>query len=188
MRTSKQSGFAMLEALVTAVIVAIGISGVGVLLLRSVQATQDSAQKSQGIWIVQDFAGRLRANSTGARSGAYTGVTSVANCPLVPTMCASYNNDGNNIEVVASCSADDMAIYDSWITVCELDDLRFDTPSDFIANPILNSNCEITDASNNCVQYSVTFTWDTKLTKGGNAADLGVRTNTNDISILVEVN
>ncbi len=46
-RVKPEHGFAMIEALVTALIVAIGVSGVGVLLMRAIQGTQDSAQLSQ---------------------------------------------------------------------------------------------------------------------------------------------
>jgi len=185
-RSSKQNGFAMMEALITAIIVAIGVSGVGVLLLRSVQATQDSSQQSQAMWIVQDFVGRLRANSPAAKSGAYIGSTTTVGCANQPTMCASYNNNGTNTEVTATCSPDVMAAYDSWITVCGLDNTAFDTPSDFIVNPSLNSTCSLRDASNSCIQYNITFSWDTKLKKGN--TDSTLRTNTNDYTMIVEVN
>lgn len=68
---NKQTGFAMIEIMVTVVIIAIAISGMGLLLLRAVQGTQDSAQLSQGMWIVQDYVGRIRANPDGAKGGFY---------------------------------------------------------------------------------------------------------------------
>lgn len=184
--TSRQSGFAMMEALITALIVAIGVSGVGVLLLRSIQATQDSSQQSQAMWIVQDFAGKLRANSTAARNGDYIGQTSIADCANQPTMCASFNIGGLVTNEIDACSTDVMAAYDTWTTVCGLDNTSFDTPSDFIANPVLNSACEQRDIDNNCVRYNITLTWDTKIAKG--SVDENDRTNTNDYTMTVEVN
>ncbi len=184
--TTKQSGFAMLEALITALIVAIGVSGVGVLLLRSLQATQDSSQQSQAMWIVQDFAGKLRANSSAARSGDYIGQTTVADCANLPTMCASFNINGLITSSVENCDSNVMAAYDSWTSVCGLDSDSFDTPSDFIANPNLNSLCEQRDTDNECVRYNITLTWDTKLARGSDTAS--ERTNTNNYSMTVEVN
>lgn len=184
--TTKQNGFAMMEALITALIVAIGVSGVGVLLLRSIQATQDSSQQSQAMWIVQDFAGKLRSNSAAARNGDYIGQTRVTDCANLPTMCASYNINGLVTSSVVNCDPDVMAAYDTWTTVCGLDSDSFDTPSDFIANPNLNTLCEQRDIDNDCVRYNITLTWDTKLAKGSDTAN--ERTNTNDYTMTVEVN
>jgi type IV pilus modification protein PilV len=190
---SNQRGFAMIEALVTAVIVAIAVSGVGVLLLRSIQATQDSAQLSQGMWIVQDFVGRMRANSNAAKQGNYIGDTDLDDCEIKPApLCASYNSTGTSssagvsTEILVDCSPEDMAAYDTWTTVCGFDNNSYDTPSDFIANPRLSNTCTITADNNDCEQYSVSFTWDTRLKKG--SADAALRTNTNNYSMIIEVN
>jgi type IV pilus modification protein PilV len=186
-KPNSQNGFAMMEALITALIVAIGISGVGVLLLRSIQATQDSSQQSQAMWIVQDFAGRLKANSPAAKNGTYIGTTNLENCGTQPTICASYNINGDITDVTDNCTSDAMAAYDTWISVCGLDSDNFDTPSDFIANPELNNVCLIRESdSNDCVRYSITLSWHTKLKKGSDNAD--DRTNTNDFTMIVEVN
>jgi type IV pilus modification protein PilV len=187
MSVNKQTGFAMMEALVTALIVAIGVSGVGVLLLRSIQATQDSSQQSQAMRIVQDFVGRLRANSPAAKSSDYVGTTNLASCAAQPVpLCASYNLAGVYSEVTQDCSATELAAFDSWSTVCGLDNTVFDTPSDFIVNPILSSECIQLDARNECVQYNITLTWDIKLTKGAELA--ANRNNTNSFNMIVEVN
>jgi len=186
--TSKQHGFAMMEALITAMIVAIGVSGVGVLLLRSIQATQDSSQQSQAMWIVQDFVGKLRANSPAAKSGDYIGSTYVTDCTTLPTMCASYNINGTTTDIGSSenCSSTNMAAYDMWTTVCSLDSNSFDTPSDFIANPSLNNTCLERDSRNDCIRYSITFNWDIKISRG--SPDASQRTNTNSYNMIVEVN
>jgi hypothetical protein len=115
------------------------------------------------MWIVQDFVGRLRANSPAAKSKAYEGTTNLASCAVQPVpLCASYNLAGTYKEVTLACSTNDLAAFDSWSTVCGLDNTIFDTPSDFIVNPILVSECIQVDAQNECVQYSITLTWDIK--------------------------
>ena len=176
--TSKQSGFAMMEALITALIIAIGISGVGVLLMRSIQGTQDNSQRSQAMWIVQDFVGRLRANSVAAKASAYAVSIDKAACANAPAVLCS-NDD-------ASCNSSDMATYDSWVTVCGFDSTVFDAPADFVVNPVLNSECTLTNSRNECVQYTVDLQWDTKLAKESAVAE--ERTNTNNYSMVVEVN
>lgn len=173
----RQSGFAMMEVLVTALIVAIGISGVGVLLMRSVQGTQDNSQRSQAMWIVQDFVGRLRANSTAAKSGDYEKTVTSLNCSAPPAVQCTGNQ---------ACSAGDMATYDSWISVCGFDPQTFDSPADFVVNPTLSSSCTLIDSRNDCVQYTVNLEWDTKLaTESETAAE---RINRNNYTMVVEIN
>ncbi|MFT6153633.1 MAG: type IV pilus modification protein PilV [Bermanella sp.] len=189
----RQSGFAMLEALITSVIVAIGLSGVGVLLLKSVHSTQDSAQQTQAVWIVQDFVGRIRANSEGARNGQYV-VDNDANTidcdTLVTKMCAAHfieDDDKSTSNTIADCDSNEMATFDKWITACDINDEIYDSPSDFIANPVLLSTCTLTEiVTDLCYQYQVQLTWDTTLVKGSSVA--AERTNTNSYSIVVEVN
>lgn len=171
----------MIEALVTVVIVAIGVSGVGVLLLRSVQATQDNSQKSQAMWIVQDYIGRIRANSPGAKSEAYAGTFTKEVCESQPaTICSAI--PGTDAEV---CDSTQMATFDTWITICGMDDDSFDTPADFIVNPVLTSSCE-SGTPGNCVQYLVNLQWNTKLITESDIS--GERVNTNNYSMVMEVN
>lgn len=185
MPVKKQFGFAMIEALVTALIVAIGISGAGVLLMRAIQGTQDSGQQSQAMWIVQDLVGRMRANSPATRAGDYV-VDAPVNCEAQPTMCSAYSNNsistsGNTPE----CTSAEMAVSDIWLTVCGIDDDIKDSPSEFIVQPTLISECTIPDAEG-CLQYNITLNWLTKLPKGSSVAS--ERTSTNSFSIIVEVN
>lgn len=187
-----QSGFALIEVLVTSVIFAIGISGMGVLLLKTIQATQDNAQRSQGMWVVQDFVGRIRANPEGAKAGGYvtTGVDCGTDRPATSAMCADHVI--NNVKVAgANCSPADMAAFDVWVTMCGFDDPTptdpndkiFDSPAEFLVNSVLTSTC---DVAAGCVQYSVNLTWSSKITKGD--SDEAKRINENNYSMIVELN
>jgi type IV pilus assembly protein PilV len=143
-----QQGFAMIEVIVTALIIAIGVSGVGVLLMRSIQSTQDNSQKSQAMWILQDLSGRIRANSPGAKSGDYVGSEGGASCSTKPSpMCSAQNG----IEA-ESCNSSQMAQFDKWITICGISDSTTDSPTDFFASPVLDSECSLLDCKNYCVQ------------------------------------
>lgn len=197
-KNKKQHGFAMIEVLVTAVIFAIGISGMGVLLLKTIQGTQDNAQRSQGMWIVQDFIGRIRANPNGAKNNGYI-IAGNPNCNAPPAnICADHIQNGNKVNAVACDSAPapgaegiQMATFDIWVTMCGFDspptpsDNIFDSPAEFLINPELTSSCDLA-AGGECFQYTVNLKWDSRLAKGGvNAVD---RIKENNFSMVVELN
>lgn len=190
----RQLGFAMIEVMVTVAIITIGVSGMGVLLMRAIQGTQDSAQQSQAMWIVQDYVGRMRANPEGARAQYYELDPSTISCDPAdrPKMCAETYQ--GMAEVPAEvCSVSEMAIFDNWISTCGLSTTIYDSASDFVVNPALTSTCTATSArvsseSNqpDCVQYQVNLTWETKITKGSSVEE--ERINQNDYSLVVEFN
>ena len=192
MDNSQQRGFAMMEVLVTAIVLSIGISGVGMLLIRAVQSTQDSSQQTQAMWIVQDYIGRIRANPEGARAKDYE-ITVAIDCDSTPnTMCADHR-DGNSETSASSCTASQMANYDRWITVCGIDEDTMDSSSEFIINPQLTASCTLTDTrvstssgQPDCVQYDVTLTWGTRLQQSGDSA--AERTNQSSYNMVVELN
>lgn len=178
----KQQGFAMIEVLVTALIIAIGVSGVGVLLMRSIQSTQDNSQKSHAMWVVQDYSGRIRANAPAAKNGDYIGVESGASCSTKPSpMC------GAHFETPAeNCSSSQMASYDKWIAICSVSESSINSPTDFLSKPVLTSECTLRESSNKCVQYSISLKWDTKLIT--ESSDEAKRNYTNNYSTILEVN
>jgi type IV pilus modification protein PilV len=196
----RQNGFAMIEVMVTVVIITIGISGMGMLLMRAIQGTHDSAQQSQAMWIVQDYIGRMRANPDGALARFYELNPADIDCTAPPAICAETYQDG--AEVAASTcantdaktnAASPMASFDNWITTCGLNTTIYDSASDFVVNPELTSTCTSTSPRENrltfsasCVQYQVTLTWDTKIKKG--STDENERTNKNNFSMIVEFN
>jgi len=189
----RQSGFAMVEVMVTVAIITIGVSGMGMLLMRAIQGTHDSAQQSQAMWIVQDYVGRMRANQEGARAKRYELSPSDIDCTSPPTMCSEIYKDGAEVAAENCTSSSDMATFDNWISTCGLSTDVYDSASDFIVNPQLTSVCTgtstrvSTDTNQpDCIQYQVTLTWDTKITKG--SSDKTERTNTNDFSMVVEFN
>ncbi len=187
-----QGGFAMVEVLVTAVIIAIGISGLGVLLMRAIQGTQDSAQQSQAMWMVQDYVGRIRANQVGARYSLYD-LTEQPDCAVQPgAMCADYISSGTKVNA-DTCLPEQMAIFDKWITVCGLEPSVYDSSADFIVNPQIESTCTLTHSGGrssneetgaiDCVQYDVSLTWDIRV--NNSSSNTG---SSNTYSLVVEVN
>ena len=196
----KHSGFAMVEVMVTVTIIIIGVSGMGMLLIRAIQGTQDSAQLSQAMWIVQDYVGRMRANPEGARGGFYQLLPENIDCLAPPAnLCAETYENGAEVPA-ADCQVDEntpninkMATFDNWIATCGLDPTVYDRASDFIVNPMLTSECTKTSprASSytkrpDCVQYTVNLKWTTKIDKESKTAE--ERINENSYSMIVEFN
>jgi type IV pilus assembly protein PilV len=76
-RSRLVAGFAMVEAMVTVVVVAFGLLGVAGLVSRSFVAEVEATQRTQAVMLLQDMVTRIEANRTNA--AAYvtgdTGVT-----------------------------------------------------------------------------------------------------------------
>jgi type IV pilus assembly protein PilV len=58
----RQSGFTMLEVLITMVIIAFGLLGVAGIIANGLKNNQGSYQRSQASWLASDIIDRMRAN------------------------------------------------------------------------------------------------------------------------------
>ena len=197
--TNHQGGFAMMEVLVTAIVFAIGVAGSGVLLLKTVQGTQDNAQRSQGMWIVQDLVGRMRSNANGAKSGDYIVEADKTYCSdnMPTSFCADHINSSKTFVSASSCDTTQMARFDIWLSLCGFDnngggsamssssEKVFDSPAEFLINPELSSTCDLL-IDNQCQRYTVALTWSTKITQG--AEDEEDRINESSYSMTLELN
>lgn len=70
-RASSQSGVALLEVLITAIVLAIGLMGMAALQMRSVQFNHAAYLRSQANVLAADMADRLRLDPVNARAGSY---------------------------------------------------------------------------------------------------------------------
>lgn len=87
----RQRGLTLVEILVTAVIVSVGLLGVAALHLTSLRNSFDSNNRSKAVWIAHEIQDRMRANRNSARSGEYS-VVMGAN--LVGTSLAAADVQG----------------------------------------------------------------------------------------------
>lgn len=83
----KQNGFSMLEALVTLLIVSLGLLGIAGIIANSLKVNQGAQIRSQASWLANDIIDRMRANRAGALAGSYaTAMGTAAACATaVPT-------------------------------------------------------------------------------------------------------
>ena len=66
-----QSGFTMLEVLVSILIMAIGMLGLAGLMAASMRNNHGAYHRTQAVWLAYDVADRMRANRQNARAGSY---------------------------------------------------------------------------------------------------------------------
>ena len=64
----KQSGFSMLEALITLLIVSLGLLGIAGIIANSLKVNQGAQARSQASWLANDIIDRMRANRTTAEN------------------------------------------------------------------------------------------------------------------------
>lgn len=182
-------GIALIEVLVTSVIIAIGLSGTAALLMKSVQSTNDSAQRSVGLWIIQDYIGRIRANREGALSGGYVLGNTNQNCESLPGKICADSLLGGQKRQAQFCSAGEMATFDNWITVCGIDNDVIDSASEAVKDPQLVSTCihrepRGKNPQGDCIKYNVTLTWQAQVEQ----SQAGKMTQQMSYSQVVELN
>lgn len=68
-----QSGFSLIEVLITLIILAIGLMGLAGLQNRMLNAEFESYQRSQALMLVEDMVSRIRSNPAAARASNYSG-------------------------------------------------------------------------------------------------------------------
>lgn len=100
---SRESGFTMIEILVTLFILAIGLLGLAGLLFEGMRNNQGAYLRTQASILAYDMADRMRANSAEAEAGNYGGFSTATIQSTTPPTCASQ---------AAGCTATDQVTLD----------------------------------------------------------------------------
>ncbi|MES1925395.1 type IV pilus modification protein PilV [Salinisphaera sp. T31B1] len=140
MTTTRQSGFTLLEALVTIVVISIGMLGLLGLQTFSLVNTQLSAARSQATIAADNIADRMRANPAGVDINAYDQIDNPSAASAAPRSCRAG----------ASCTPSAMAAYDAWAWDKSI--------ADQLPGGRGKLSCTTTDGSR-CVRYRVQITW-----------------------------
>lgn len=93
-----QSGFSLIEALVSLIVISVGMIGIASLYGQGLRASGTALYRTQAVSLAADMADRIRGNR--AATTAYEGVGADRNCD------AGDNND---------CAPPDMAAHDLWL-------------------------------------------------------------------------
>lgn len=139
MNSSCQYGFTLLEALVTIVVISIGLLGLLGLQTFSIVNTQLSSARSQATIAADNIADRMRANPEGVAVNAYDKVDHPA-AKNAPTACTGGTK----------CTPKAMANYDAWAWDKAL--------GDQLPAGRGQLDCDESDGTR-CVRYRVRITW-----------------------------
>jgi type IV pilus assembly protein PilV len=157
----RQSGMTLIEVLVTVLVVSVGLLGLASLQANSLKEGMDTSKRSQGLWMIDELASRMRVNAAGLANG-YTGAGNVA------TLCnggAVTQCDSGN-----ECTGNEMARFDVWEVICGAD-----AGAGVIASS--NDNINITNYSITCdtapcdttSNFTITINWVAKAVQDGTA-------------------
>ena len=105
---AKQSGFSLIEIMVAALVLSIGILGVASLQIVGLKGTHQSSMKQQAMTIVQSLTERMHSNKQGVAAGNYVVDSSTFDCSVLPACFGSSS----------SCSVADIAIVDLHHLIC----------------------------------------------------------------------
>lgn len=105
---SKQAGFTLVEILIAALILSVGLLGIAGMQARGLQFNQSAYERSQATIMAYDIADRMRNNVLAANAGAYD--TVIGGPAALGTDCEADN-----------CVPADMAAFDLFQWKCSLD-------------------------------------------------------------------
>ncbi|WP_221801630.1 type IV pilus modification PilV family protein [Oceanobacter mangrovi] len=184
-----QSGFSMVEVLVTIAISTIGLVGLAFAMLESDRYAQQNTHRSLAANMLEDLSNRIRLNAYAL--DAYDTSGSAYSCGSAPARCAAYNSGTAHVDA-DSCDAETLAAYDLWATACSSGssdsdaDYTFASSADFLPNPQLIVT--ITDAvgyDGSSSQVVLSLSWDVR-NGGQDSSGNTVYTNTDDIETRTE--
>ncbi|MCF6190047.1 MAG: type IV pilus modification protein PilV [Cocleimonas sp.] len=104
----KQSGFSLLEVLISMVILSVGLLGLGGLQVASLKGANNAHSRNVANMLVMELADRMRANPSGVRGGFYAVATQ---CATTETACRG----------TTYCSGQDKAKFDLQEIFCGMD-------------------------------------------------------------------
>ena len=104
---ARQHGFTLVEALISVVIMSIGLLGVAALQTRSLGSTNTASKRSQAILLAGDLADRMRANRLAADP---TASSHYANIDPADNACRAVHY--NHTPRAAVCTAEQLAADD----------------------------------------------------------------------------
>ena len=116
-RCKRQSGFSLIEVMIAALVISIGMLGLAGLQLVSMKGSHQSYMRHQAMFLVQDLVERMRANPNGVRISAPSSYlldtqSSAPNCAATPTVNCGASG--------ATCNSDDLAVYDIHSVACKM--------------------------------------------------------------------
>ncbi len=101
-RYGRQAGFTLMEVLITAIILSVGLLGLAGLQFNALRSNQSAAQSTLAVLRAIDGADRLRSNTAGVAAGHYDSLT------------GDPDGDPGCIGDEDGCESNRLAEYDYW--------------------------------------------------------------------------
>jgi type IV pilus assembly protein PilV len=124
-QTKYSRGMTLVEVLIAAVVIAVGLLGIASLQINALQQANQAQARSKATDIIASLSDRLRSNLSAISAYAAPNTIPTDSCNLAPTASLDSINrcamspDGTEA-VVTACSDTDMAAYDLWELNCAL--------------------------------------------------------------------
>ena len=146
----KQSGFTLIEVLVSTLVLTVGILGVAAMQMVSFQTNQSAYMRSQAIYLGQDMFDRMRANREGYQATTVYDAVDTADSATIPS-------DPGCVTSTNGCTPTQMAQQDlrewaqNFYNVTSVDDYR---------PRLLNGRGVVTRTAAGGEEFTVTVSWD----------------------------
>lgn len=149
-------GMTLVEVLVAATVIAVGLLGIASLQINALQSTTEAQNQSKATDVIAAVSDRVKANPHGI--DAYNDAIPVDPCAVdpnqpLPTIERCAMSPNGSIGVVSQCTPAEMAAYDLWEVNCELQTI--------IPGALLSITCPAPD----CEQMSpmtVNISWESQ--------------------------
>lgn len=108
LRVKNVAGFSMIEVLVTLLIVAVGLLGLGALMLKGLKTNSSSQLRTVAVSQAYDMVDRIRANTSGLTLGSYNTVLpsgSSTTCSTAGLGTTVHVQPATSLPTCAACSS-----------------------------------------------------------------------------------
>ncbi len=143
-----QSGFSLLEVLISLFVISVGLLGLGSLQVTSLKGAANAHSRTTASMYAMDLADRMRANPLGVKEGVYGASIS----------CSGGKFCRNN----KTCSPEELATFDLQEVMCGAKRTSTSERSAGIKNSLLNGTLEITcdgGCATNKATHVITISW-----------------------------
>ncbi|MEW8186473.1 MAG: type IV pilus modification protein PilV [Candidatus Thiodiazotropha endolucinida] len=154
----KNQGMTLIEVLIAAIIVAIGLLGVASMQIAALQGSSNAGYRSRAIDIATALSDRMHANLIGVANNHYlrdsacdTGSgPAVPNCAMTPTMAISSS--------LEECTPEQMAVYDLYQINCG-SGIQDTLPDGQLRIACLDSDPNDADGCSDLSHQLITISW-----------------------------
>ncbi|MCG7926682.1 MAG: type IV pilus modification protein PilV [Candidatus Thiodiazotropha taylori] len=154
---TKCRGMTLIEVLVAAVIIGVGLLGVASLQITALQGASNADYRSRATDLTASLADRMRANLFGVDANDY--ITDVAaDCTNPPDEICAMTPDDTSTNGIADCSAAEMATFDLWEISCR-NGVQTSLPGGEMIVSCIDNDATDADPCSPVSTMVVTITW-----------------------------